>query len=399
MNGNNGFEAIYQSAKFRRLYLRRLRTLMDQELKEPGTPESEVPFMVKMREMADLMRADSVLDLAKWPDDSSDNAIDVWPSGTRPADMDAGIDEIWNDYVVPRREHLYVTHSVTNTAKAIGYGSNLNAGIPEAQSPITMLAPNIVLDFSQHADGIVVVSNLNDEVVDMSGWILRFGVDWTLPPGTVCDSNDCIYVVRDRRAFITDHELDLTDEVIVGNATFNDWSAVYFDAADGTVLRGVSSGDGVVTFEAKDQKSADKLVAELSPALTKEDIKAGLQAKCLKVVAEPTGKKNEFSVAVAVNPETVKAPEIAEPTAESEPIEIEEDEDGKTTVSVSISNAVIGLWYGYEVADELDAAAVFGNDVGSFDRATNATHKVKGSSRTEPSGFFRVKVLPAKPDK
>ena len=87
------------------------------------------------------------------------------------------------------------------------------------------------------------------------------------------------------------------------------------------------------------------------------------------------------------------------PTAESEPIKIEEDEDGKTTVSVSISNAVIGLWYGYEVADELDAAAVFGNDVDSFYRATNATHKVKGSSRTELSGFFRVKVLPAKPDK
>ena len=396
MNGNNGFEAIYQSAKFRRLYLRRLRTLMDQELKEPGTPEGDTPFMSKMREMADLMRADATLDQSRWPNNGTDNAIDVW-GDNRPVDMDAGIDDIWCNYVVPRREHLYVTHSVTNTAKAIGYGLDLNAGIPEAQSPISALAPNIVLDFSQHADGVVVVSNLNNEVVDMSGWTLRFGVEWTLPAGTVCDSNDCIYVVADRRAYIEAHNAELTDQVIVGNATFSDWSAVYFDAADGTVLRGVSSDDSVVTFEAKDQKAADKLVAELSPALTEEDVTAELQAQYLKVVAEPTGKKNEFVVTVAVNPETVGAPVIAEPAAESEPVEIEEDDKGETTVSVSISNAIQGLWYGYEVSDALGEAADFANDVDSFERAEGSAHTVKGSPRDKASGFFRIKVLPAKP--
>ena len=344
------------------------------------------------------MRADAMRDQEKWTNDGTDDAIDVWPSGTRPENMDAGIDEIWNSYVIPRREHLYVTHSVTNTAKAIGYGSNLNAGIPEAQSPIATLAPNIVLDFSHHAEGVVVVSNLNDEVVDMSGWILRFGVDWTLPPGTVCDSNDCIYVVRDRRAFIEEHESDLSDEVIIGNATFNDWSAVYLDSVDGVVLRGVSSGDGVVTFEAKNQEAADKLVAELSPALTEEDRLSGLQAEYLKVVAEPTSTKGVFAVAVAVNPETVSAPAIVEPaTQDDKPVVVEDDKDGKTVVSAKIGNAVIGLWYGYEVADELGESAVFGNDVDSFERASGFTHTVTGSSRTAPSGFFRLKVLPAKP--
>jgi hypothetical protein len=195
---------------------------MDQELKEPGTSESEVPFMVKMREMADLMRADSTLDLAKWPDDSSDNAIDVWPSGTRPADMDAGVTEIWNSYVVPRREHLYVTHSVTNTAKVVGYGSNLNAGIPLAQSPIATLAPNITLDISGHADGYVVISNDNAEAVDMSGWSLSQAVVFTFPAGTVCDAHDVIYIVSDRRTYIEAHDAELTDQVIVGNATFDD---------------------------------------------------------------------------------------------------------------------------------------------------------------------------------
>ena len=398
MNGNNGFEAIYQSAKFRRLYLRRLRTLMDQELKEPGTPESEVPFMAKMREMANLMRADSKLDLVKWPDDSSDNAIDVWPSEKRPEDMDAGITEIWNDYVVPRRHHLYVTHSVTNTAKAIGYGSDLNAGIPEAQSPISVLAQNFVL---AKLSDCVVISNLNNEVVDMSGWTLKFGVEWTLPAGTVCDSNDCIYVVADRRAYIEAHNAELTDQVIVGNAEFADRDVVFLDSADGYTLQGVATdGMNVIVFDAKSQDKANEMAAAMPPQLTAEDVGAGLEAQYLMVVAEPIdGKEGEYKAVVAVNPDKVKAPVIAEPAAEIEPVEVEEDDNGKTTVSVSISNAVKGLWYGYEVSDELGESANFINDVGSFERAMEATHTVTGSLRdkSKTSGFFRIKVLPAQP--
>ena len=244
--GNDGFEAVWQSAKFRRLYLRRLRTLMDQELKEPGTPESEVPFMAKMREMAGLMRADAASDAAKWPNNGTDSNIDVWSSSSRPASMDAGIQDIWDNYVVPRREHLYVTHSVTNTAKTVGYGSRLNAGIPEAQSPIETLAPNITADLSGLADGVVVISNGNNEVVDMSGWVLKTAVEWTLPAGTVCDAQDAIYVVADRRAYVATHADALTDQVIVGNATFSDTAILQVFAADGTtqvLMTAPDSGD------------------------------------------------------------------------------------------------------------------------------------------------------------
>ena len=220
--GNDGFEAVLQSRKFRRLYLRRLRTLMDQELKAPGTAETDTPFMVKMREMADIMRSDAALDKTKWKNDGTDDAIDVWT--TRPKDMDAGIDDIWENYVVPRRTHLYVTHSVTNDSRDIGYGSSLNAGIPEAQSPIDVLAPNIrIANLSE--DGlfsdtdVVAIYNGNDEAVDMSGWSLALGAEFEFPAGTVCDAKDYIYIVADRRKYIEAHEAKLTDEVIVGNAT------------------------------------------------------------------------------------------------------------------------------------------------------------------------------------
>ena len=569
--GNDGFEAVWQSAKFRRLYLRRLRTLMDQELKSPGTPESEVPFMVKMREMANLMRADSVLDLNRWPDDNSDNAIDVWPSGTRPGDMDAGIDEIWNDYVVPRREHLYVTHSVTNAAKAIGYGSNLNAGIPEAQSPIATLAPNIYISNLTSLDAaqaealgvegqfydteVVVIRNDNGEAVDMSGWRLAFSVDFTFPAGTVCDANDSIYIVADRRAYIAAHDAELTDQVIVGNATFTGAGPIALYAADGTLVYSMipqtselkylrlhsfygntlgggdigewfaltnisdsvtldladvtvcflkqddphdttehchvtltnkkgkgdikplnswtaqqadysdkgwskiqnnkqqitiydkygsvcqslkvaqktfplaygnggylvcDSTDASVTkdsqwhealyelandgawsvkFSAEDQETASGLVATAKPVLSDDDVAAGLDERYLTVVAEPvSGEPGKYKAVVAVNPETVGAPVVGvgETAAEDEPVKVEDVEGGKKVI-VSILNAIMGLWYGYEVSDELGADAAFKNDDGSFERATNAFHTVKGSPRTQPNGFFRVKVLPVNP--
>lgn len=249
--GNNGFEAVLQSPKFRRLFLRRLRTLMDAELKEPGTAQVDTPFVAKMLELADLMRADAALDQTKWPNNNTDNSIDVWQQTTRPADIDAGVQDIWDNYVVPRRNHLYVTHSITNTAKEVGYGSDLNAGIPEAQSPLAVLAPNIsianvapVASFvaSHDISGVIsdsdayVIVNGNDETVDMSGWSLSGAVQWTLPVGTVCDAHDCIYVVSDRRAYIAAHQGELSDQVIIGNASFKGGDAITLAAADSTVI-------------------------------------------------------------------------------------------------------------------------------------------------------------------
>ena len=570
-NGNNGFEAVLQSPKFRRLFLRRLRTLMDQELKEPGVSSNEVPFMVEMRKMADLMRDDAALDHDKWPNNGTDNAIDVWAAITRPATMDAGIYDIWDNYVVPRRVHLYVTHSVTNTAKEIGYGSNLNAGIPEAQSPIETLAPNISISNLTALDAteaealgvagqlydteVVVIRNDNDEVVDMSGWRLAFSVDFTFPAGTVCDANDSIYIVADRRAYIDAHDAELTDQVIVGNATFTgagpvalydadgalvysaipqtdelkylrlhsfygntldgdgdagewftltnisdavtldlagvtvcflkqgdpedgtahchvtlenkkgkgsiaplkSWTASQADYSDkgwekiqnnkqqiaiydkyGSVCQSLkvtqknfplaygkggylvcdsidarvasdsqwhealpNNGGSSEPFAADSQEAADELVANAKPALSDDDITAGLDAQYLKVVAEPVeGSPGKYKAAVVANPETVAAPIVAGHVEEGEPVEVEEDNDGNTTVSVTISNAIRGLWYGYEVSDALGGGVLFENDVRSFERAEGTSHKVRGSPRDrseKPSGFFRVKVLPAKP--
>lgn len=238
--GNRGIEAVWQSPKFRRLYLRRLRTLMDQELKEPGTVEADVPFMAKMRELAELMAADAALDQEKWPHSSSNTgAIDVWRNGTAwPETMAAGIDDIWNNYVVPRQTHLYVTHAVTNDTMTVGYGSPFNAGIPDAQTPLNVLKEGLS---AAAVEGGVVIRNANAETIDLSGWEVSGPVVMKLPAGTVIDQAidgmvGELFVVTDRRAYVAANKAALTDQVIVGNAKVGSGTDIGLTAADGTVV-------------------------------------------------------------------------------------------------------------------------------------------------------------------
>ena len=71
-------EAVWQSAKFRRLYLRRLRTLMDEILKEPGTAKEATPFWQYASSITNAIVADAALDRAKTPIGSSCNKIWNW---------------------------------------------------------------------------------------------------------------------------------------------------------------------------------------------------------------------------------------------------------------------------------------------------------------------------------
>ena len=163
-------------------------------------------------------------------------------------------------------------------------------------------------------------------------------------------------------------------------------------------------------LEAATQEDAEAALADCEIVLSDEDKKAGLVTNVLKLVAVPvvsvdpltSDETISYVARVDVDETKVFAPAIAESAMQDDkPVTVEDDKDGKTVVSAKIGNAVIGLWYGYEVSDELGESAVFGNDVDSFEQASGSSHTVTGSPRdkSKPSGFFRLKVLPAKPSK
>lgn len=234
-------EAVWQSEKFRRLYLRRLRTLMDEILKEPGTAKEATPFWQYASSITNAIVADAVLDRAKTPIYNTCNKIWNWGSSAYKMTVADGMEDIWNNYVEKRRVHLYNTHSVTNTAKEVGYGSAFNAGIPLAQSSIETLAAgfsieNVNNDGSFTATDKIVIKNANDEAVDMSGWKMTGAITYTFPAGSVIDANGTITVVADRKAYVAANTATLTDEVLLGNAVFAGEGTVDLLAADETTV-------------------------------------------------------------------------------------------------------------------------------------------------------------------
>ena len=243
--GNRAYEAVYQSEKFRRLHLRRLRTIMDRHFGAPGTSKENTAFWRDYAApLVAAMQADDLLDRAKWPQQTG-LTIYVWP-GTM--SFAQGVDDIWDNYVVPRRVHLFNTHSVTNTAKAIGYANELNAGIPLEQSPIESLKAG----FSVEAvEGGAVIRNANEETVDLSGWKLSGPVEMRFPAGTVIDQRlgsapGELFVVTDRMAYIAANDSILTNQVIVGNAKTGSSADFMLKDDEGEIVIGVPVPDDLV---------------------------------------------------------------------------------------------------------------------------------------------------------
>ncbi|MGN0854488.1 MAG: CotH kinase family protein [Kiritimatiellia bacterium] len=401
--GNDGVEAVWQNAKFRRLYLRRLRTLMDQELKAPGTSETEVPFMVKMRELAELMRADSELDAVKWPHASSNTGvIDVWGTAW-PATMDKGIDDIWNNYVVPRRTHLYVTHAATNTAWEIGYATQRNAGIPEAQSPVSELKPGFSAAYDATSQAVIIY-NTNTEAVDLSGWTLRGPVTMTLPAGTVVDAIQGgtageVYVTADRR--VTVAALTVADQVVVGNGTAGAADdPVTLTASDGTpvVLAPVTPAASVVV-EAENEAAALEaatLVVEVPSAaadLAEADYRAYFRLVATPLASSP----GSFTVSAVLDPDVVPVPQIGTVAEDIAPLTVVTDASGQTKLAVGVVNAKQGLWYGITAADSLLDPFVAEPSTFKLVEEASGQLKLETMSRTTNRRFFKVEVQPLQP--
>ena len=87
--GNRAIDAIYQDARFRRMYLRRLRTLMDEVLKAPGTAKEDTPFWQWVQMVTDAEWEDARLDQMHWEQASAsgktyaNSEIWVWKNTPR----------------------------------------------------------------------------------------------------------------------------------------------------------------------------------------------------------------------------------------------------------------------------------------------------------------------------
>lgn len=258
--GNYAVEALWQNADFRAMYLCRLRTLMDEHLKAPGTAKEDTPFWTDyVEKFKAAVAAEAVLDRAKWGNSYASTVIYVWD---HILEWEEAYNDLWENYIVPRRVHLYETHSVTNESWEIGYAQDRNAGIPQAHPEV--FAPIL----TARVEGGVRLTNPNTEAIDLSGWTVEGLIKHdeafedadnvvTLPPGTVLLGGKSLVLAYDRKAYIAANEPCF----VIGLAAYGD-DKVWIPGADGSAAAiTLKKADGEIAME-------DTLPAEVITWLT-----------------------------------------------------------------------------------------------------------------------------------
>jgi hypothetical protein len=103
-NWNRLIDAIFDSPVLRDVYLRRLRTVMDELLQAPGTPAEELLFEQRIDELAASIAPEAAMYLG---------GTTAWPWGTNQS-LAQAVNILKTQYLAVRRTHLYNTHSIDN---------------------------------------------------------------------------------------------------------------------------------------------------------------------------------------------------------------------------------------------------------------------------------------------
>ena len=171
---NRMIDALFSVPSIREMYVRRLRTLMDQFLQAPGSSSSWVQTRVN----------ELIIDLQPHVGGSS------WL---------AEVNKITGEYLTERRQHLYVDHSINNP----GYPDN--AKIPNAQigNPTIQFG---TIDFNPTSGNqdqeYIQFINPNATAVDVSNWRVEGSVSHTFTPGTVIPAGGILYLAADVPSFL-----------------------------------------------------------------------------------------------------------------------------------------------------------------------------------------------------
>jgi hypothetical protein len=203
-NWNRLYDSIVRIPATREMLLRRMRSLLDEFILPPDLHPSAYTMERQFLSFSNSVYAESILDRLRWGWEANPGAANgpycygtnVW--------MTNHLTDIINQYVIPRRRHWYATHSITNTARTIGIANANNAGIPLSQpgnAVVTVTRIEFNPSTGNQDEEFICLTNGNPYAVDLSGWKLGGGVEFTFKGGTVMPSNSVLYVSPNTRAF------------------------------------------------------------------------------------------------------------------------------------------------------------------------------------------------------
>jgi len=110
---NRLIDAVLDTPEFKEMYLRRLRTVMDEVLQSPTTPVNELKLEARLAELLPLIQDDWTLDDARWieaPQTDLNRGTD-WGENLPLA---THFQRIIDRYLEPRRDYLFNYHNIDN---------------------------------------------------------------------------------------------------------------------------------------------------------------------------------------------------------------------------------------------------------------------------------------------
>lgn len=182
VNWNALLALVYQSPQLEELYLRRLRTLMDQFLLPPGQGEGESWLDQRMMQMVQAAAPAAALDYALWA------GAGGWSWGDASLDMTQAVQQIRDLYLAPRRRFLYDLHA-TDLPGAIG--------IPPAQPAAPRIEIHRIITSGEAA--FIDLLNLESTPIDLSGWHLQGAAALALPSGFIIPASGTVSLLSAAR--------------------------------------------------------------------------------------------------------------------------------------------------------------------------------------------------------
>ncbi|PYJ58957.1 MAG: hypothetical protein DME24_14455, partial [Verrucomicrobia bacterium] len=187
---NRLYDLIFDHPDFRRMYLCRLRTVMDQVLQPPGAATNSLRIEARIREMLDQM------DPPAFGTSDADRDYAVWPKWGNQNRMRPEAQRIIGIHLPGRRAFLFTNANATVNGEGIPSPQPSNAVVNLGQ--IEFNPPS-----GDQAQEYIQLSNSNGFAVDISGWNVGGGVSFTFRPGTVVPAGGSLYLSPNVNAFRT----------------------------------------------------------------------------------------------------------------------------------------------------------------------------------------------------
>jgi hypothetical protein len=198
VGGNNPAFSLFISeyAPARQMYLRRVRTLMDNLLQPPNTPPAQQKYEKRIDELFTMIDPDNRLDLIKWGT-WRDVTTGGGNTGGTPIFDTNHVDYETLSEAVARLKQYLIDRRISMFARSPGE-------VPAAQPTNTVITFG-ALEFSpangNQAQEYLELRNTNSYAVDISGWTLSGGINYTFRGGVVIPAGANLYVSPDVKAF------------------------------------------------------------------------------------------------------------------------------------------------------------------------------------------------------